>query len=78
MAAAVLKPPAVDCVQLAAAVMLAACCGMDGNVAERNHVPPPASKLAGPTAAASCRQSTVCHSGVAHWVEEFPERAPGV
>ena len=40
MAAAVLKPPAVDCVQLAAAVMLAACCGMDGNVAERNHVPP--------------------------------------
>ncbi len=33
-------PPSVDCVQLAAAVMPPACCGMDGNVGERNHVHP--------------------------------------
>ena len=37
--------------------MPAACCGMVGKVGER-HPSPAASKLAGPTAAASCRQST--------------------
>jgi hypothetical protein len=39
------------------AVMLAACCGMDEIMGERNHLPL-ASKLGGPTAAASCPQST--------------------
>ena len=50
--------PSVDWWQLAAAVMPAACCGMEGNgVGERNALIP-ASKLAGATAAASCTQST--------------------
>ena len=54
----------VDCRQLAAAVMLAACCGMDRETSgERNHLA--ASKLAGLTAAASCTQST----GAGHLVD---------
>jgi hypothetical protein len=61
-------PPSVDCVQLAAAVMPAACCGMDGNVGEQNTFPPPASWPARQRqqAASSPRPEMPCRNTQSH------------
>ena len=56
--------PTVDW-QLAAAVMHAACCGMGGRLSVNKTTSIPASKLAGPTVAASCSQSTGASGSVA-------------